>query len=214
MSERETNQQRSRDAACAELVERLYADLRAIAERHLREEYRNHTLQPTALVHEAYMKLLQQREVAWDNPAQALGLAAQAMRRVLVDHARGRDAAKRGGGLQRLALEHVDTPSPASDGSKAIDLLALEDALERLASIDSTQAKIVELRFFGGLSCDEVAETLGMAKRTVDREWAAARAWLYRRLEGQSSEDPQVRSKEDGREAARRRPSDEPHHER
>jgi RNA polymerase sigma factor (TIGR02999 family) len=173
-----------RDVACAALVERIYADLRSIAERHLRGEDAGHTLQPTALVHEAYLKLLQQREVTWDNPAQALGLAAQAMRRVLVDHARGRDAAKRGGGAQRLTLEHADTPTPNSDGVTAIDLLALEDALERLAAIDATQAKIVELRFFGGLSCDQVAETIGMPKRSVDREWAAARAWLYRRIEG------------------------------
>jgi RNA polymerase sigma-70 factor, ECF subfamily len=173
-----------RDVACAALVERIYADLRSIAERHLRGEDAGHTLQPTALVHEAYLKLLQQREVTWDNPAQALGLAAQAMRRVLVDHARGRDAAKRGGGAQRLTLEHADTPTPNSDGVTAIDLLALEDALERLAVIDATQAKIVELRFFGGLSCDQVAETIGMPKRSVDREWAAARAWLYRRIEG------------------------------
>jgi RNA polymerase sigma factor (TIGR02999 family) len=173
-----------RDVACAALVERIYADLRSIAERHLRGEDAGHTLQPTALVHEAYLKLLQQREVTWDNPAQALGLAAQAMRRVLVDHARSRDAAKRGGGAQRLTLEHADTPTPNSDGVTAIDLLALEDALERLAAIDATQAKIVELRFFGGLSCDQVAETIGMPKRSVDREWAAARAWLYRRIEG------------------------------
>ncbi len=198
--EHEPNQKRSRDAACAALVERLYDDLRAIAERHLRDEDRGHTLQPTALVHEAYLKLLQQREVAWDNPAQALGLAAQAMRRVLVDHARGREAAKRGGGLQRLSLEHVDTPSPASAGAGDIDLLALEDALERLATIDATQARIVELRFFGGLSCDQVAETIGMAKRTVDREWAAARAWLHRAMEGPDRRDVGGSGREAGRE--------------
>lgn len=166
------------DAACAALIARLYDDLREIAERHLRGEGASHTLQPTALVHEAYLKLLQQRDVPWDNPSQALGLAAQAMRRILVDHARGRKAAKRGGGAARVALENVDTPSPSGE----VDLLALEDALERLASIDADQARIVELRFFGGLTCEEVSETLGMPKRTVDREWAAARAWLYREL--------------------------------
>jgi RNA polymerase sigma-70 factor (ECF subfamily) len=162
----------------AAAVDRLYGDLRAIAERHLRSEDRGHTLQPTALVHEAYLKLLQQRDVSWDNPAQALGLAAQAMRRVLVDHARGRDAAKRGGNRDRIALEHVDTPAK----EREVDLLALEDALEKLALIDTDQARIVELRFFGGLTCEQVSDVLAMPKRTVDREWAAARAWLFREL--------------------------------
>lgn len=180
-SEGPTNARGSaREQACADLVARLYGELREIAERHLRSESAGHTLQPTALVHEAYLKLLQQRDVPWDNPAQALGLAAQAMRRVLVDHARGRDAAKRGGNATRVSLDAVDTPSPERD----VDLLALEDALERLAAIDTDQARIVELRFFGGLTCEEVAESLGMAKRTVDREWAAARAWLFRELDG------------------------------
>ncbi len=167
-----------RSGALARVIERIYDDLRSIAERHLRAESVGHTLQPTALVHEAYLKLLQQREVAWDNQAQALGLAVQAMRRVLVDHARGRDTAKRGAGADRVALESVDTPSP----SKEVDLLALEDALGKLAAIDETQARIVELRFFGGLTCEQVGDVLGMARRSVDREWAAARAWLYREL--------------------------------
>ncbi len=164
--------------ALAAVVDRLYQDLRAIAERQLRAEDAGHTLQPTALVHEAYLKLLQQRDVRWDNPAQALGLAAQAMRRVLVDHARGRDTAKRGGDRDRVTLENVDTPSRERD----VDLLGLEEALQKLAVIDATQARIVELRFFGGLTCEQVSDVLAIPKRTVDREWAAARAWLYREL--------------------------------
>lgn len=168
-----------RAEALASVVDRLYDDLRAIAERHLRAEGAGHTLQPTALVHEAYLKLLQQRDVPWDNPAQALGLAAQAMRRVLVDHARGRGAAKRGGmRRERVTLENVDTPARSNE----VDLLALEDALQKLALIDAGQARIVELRFFGGLTCEQVSDALSIPKRTIDREWAAARAWLYREL--------------------------------
>lgn len=173
-------------AGLAVVMERLYGELREIAERYLRGEGAHHTLQPTALVHEAYLRLLAQRDVVWDNPAQALGLGAQAMRRVLVDHARARDAAKRGGGVTRIAMDAVDTPAPQRD----VDILALEEALQRLALIDATQASIVELRFFGGLTCEQVSEALNMPRRTVDREWAAARGWLYHALgDGDGNDD-------------------------
>jgi RNA polymerase sigma-70 factor (ECF subfamily) len=165
-------------------VARLYGDLREIAERQLRDERANHTLQPTALVHEAYLRLLDQRNVAWTNPAQALGLAAQTMRRILVDHARARETQKRGGAQTRVALDSVDTPSPESEATSQIDVLALETALVELAEIDATRARIVELRFYGGLTNAEVSDVTGVPKRSVDREWAVARAWLFRRLHG------------------------------
>lgn len=166
-----------RDALEA-LTRALYDDLRRIAGHQLRHEAPNHTFQPTALVHEAFMRLIGQREVSWRDRAQFLALASKMMRRILVDHARAKDTDKRGGERHRLSLTGVDQAAPQPD----LDLVALDDALERLAAISELQARIVEMRFFGGLSIEETAEVVGIGKRSVDREWACAKAWLYREL--------------------------------
>ncbi len=180
MGDQEPRIHAGREPSLGPVVERLYAELRALAERHLARERPDHTLQPTALVHEAYLRLLAQRDVAWTNPAQALGLAAQAMRRILVDHARARAALKRGAAGGRLSLEDVETPAPGG----AVDLLALEEALERLGQLDADQARIVELRFYGGLTNEQVSSALQIPPRSVDRHWAVAKAWLLRELGG------------------------------
>lgn len=159
----------------------VYDELRRQAARAMRREG-EHTLQATALVHEAYLRLVDQRRVEWKNRAHFFGIAARVMRRVLVDHARARHAAKRGGGATAIALAdegHADANAPAP-----LDLLALHDALERLAALDADQARVVELRYFGGLSIEETAEAMGTSPATVKREWAVARAWLRRELGG------------------------------
>lgn len=166
--------------AADQLLPLVYDSLRALARAELAREAVGQTLQPTALVHEAYLRLLAQRDVAWTNPAQALGLAAQAMRRILVDHARARAALKRGAAGGRLSLEDVETPVPGG----AVDLLALEEALERLGQLDADQARIVELRFYGGLTNEQVSSALQIPPRSVDRHWAVAKAWLLRELGG------------------------------
>jgi len=157
----------------------LYSELRALAGNFLRRERADHTLQPTALVHEAWMRLAAQAGSPWSNRAQFFALAAQAMRRILIDHARRKQAAKRGGGMLSITL----TPgiTPLTDTSD-VDLLSLDDALCRLADLDPRQARMVELRFFAGLTVDEVAETLDVSARTVASEWRLARAWLSRAL--------------------------------
>jgi len=157
----------------------LYAELRALAADFLRRERSNHTLQPTALVHEAWIRLSDQVGSPWDNRAQFFAIAAQAMRRILIDHARRRQADKRGVGRQRITLASDITPP--LDAAE-VDLLALDDALDRLAALDARQAKIVELRFFAGLTVDEVAEAIGVSARTVAGDWRLARAWLSRAL--------------------------------
>lgn len=168
------------DAAAGErLLPAVYAELRRQAARAMRREEREYTLQATALVHEAYLRLIDQRRVVWRNRAHFFGVAAQLMRRILVDHARGRRAAKRGGGLQQLALGDADA---ATTGHEGVDVIALHEALERLAVLDPAQARIVELRYFGGLNIDETAEALDVSPATVKREWAIARAWLQREL--------------------------------
>lgn len=164
--------------ALESLLPLVYDELRRIAAGFLRHERRDHTLQPTALVNEAYLRLLGQRSVDWQNRAQFLGIAAQAMRRVLVDHARARAAGKRGGPQTRVTLDEVHAVSPGED----VDVLALDEALEELAEFDARLARVVELRFFGGLTNPEVAEALGISVATVDRERATAVAWLRRRL--------------------------------
>lgn len=172
------------DVSAAErLVPAVYAELRRQAARAMRREG-EHTLQTTALVHEAYLRLVDQRRVVWRSRAHFFGVAAQLMRRILVDYARGRHAAKRGGGLQRLTLADEDaaTAAPVDDGA---DVIALHEALERLAVIDPTQARLVELRYFGGLNIEETAEALDVSPATVKREWAIARAWLRRELSAQ-----------------------------
>lgn len=156
----------------------VYAELRRQAERAMRREAAGHTLQPTALVHEAYLRLVDQARVPWQNRAQFFGIAARCMRRVLVDHARARGAAKRGGPGIRAALDDanaaVEEPAPM--------IVAVHEALERLAALDAEQARLVELRYFGGLTIEETAAVLGISPATVKREWAVARAWLRREL--------------------------------
>jgi RNA polymerase sigma-70 factor, ECF subfamily len=157
----------------------VYQELRNLAEQFFRREQPGQTLQATALVHEAYFKLVDQRCVDWQGRAHFLGVAAQAMRRILLDHARQRGAAKRGGGWKRVTLNDRLIPGLESDDK----LLALDEALGRLSQLDPRQAQIVELRFFGGLSVEEAAQVLGMSKRSVEREWTMVRAWLRRELD-------------------------------
>jgi RNA polymerase sigma factor (TIGR02999 family) len=164
--------------ATDELLPLVYDELRSIATQHLSRERSNHTLQPTALVHEAYMKLVGPGDVKWDSRAHFFGAAARAIRRILTDYARGHQSLKRGGGRERISLEQVDLESPG-DG---IDLVALDGALDRLAEIDLQKSKVVELRFFAGLTGEETALALGVSPSTVAREWAFARVWLRREL--------------------------------
>jgi RNA polymerase sigma-70 factor (ECF subfamily) len=163
-----------------EAVESVYAELRRLAAFYLRRERAGHTLQPTALVHEAYLRLAQQREVQWQNRNQFLGVAAPLMRRILVDHCRGRNAAKRGGGAERVSLDHEIFPMV----QRAADVVSLDEALTALAARDSQQARIVELRFFSGLSIEDTAGVVGVSPSTVKREWNIAKAWLARELRG------------------------------
>jgi RNA polymerase sigma-70 factor (ECF subfamily) len=168
-----------------DLVPLVHAELRKRAVAYLRRERRDHTLQPTALVHEAYIRLLGQRRVAWRNRAQFFGVASQIMRRILVDYARERQAAKRLGGI-RVTLDDAAIAADAPD----CELLMLDDALHALARLDERQARIVELKYFGGLSEEEVGAVLSMSRATVTREWQSARAWLYRRLtKGKARDD-------------------------
>jgi RNA polymerase sigma factor (TIGR02999 family) len=162
------------------LVPIVYEELRRQAQRYLRRETPGHTLQTTALVHEAYLRLVDQRQARWQNRAQFFGVAAQLMRRILVDHARQRQAAKRGGSAIQVPLDEGAVAGPESD----VDLVALDDALTRLAALDPQQARVVELRYFTGLGIEEAAEALGISPATVKREWAMARAWLKRELGG------------------------------
>lgn len=166
------------DKAVSELVVLLYSELRSLASHYLQRERREHTLQTTALVHEAYLRLADQREVHWKNREQFLGVAAQLMRRILVDHSRGHDAKKRGRGFEKVFLEEAAGVSK----EKAADVIALDEALTRLAEFDPQQAQLVELRFFGGLSIEESAGVLGVSRTTVKRNWNVAKAWLARDL--------------------------------
>jgi RNA polymerase sigma factor (TIGR02999 family) len=165
--------------ALEQLLPLVYRELHQLAERYLRRERSDHTLQATALVHEAYLKLIDQREVRWQNRAHFFGVAAQAMRRILVDHARGHMAAKRGSGGVKLSLDDEQNPVAVVSSEKAEEMVALDDALNRLAEVDPQQARVVELRFFGGLSIEETAEVLGVGTATVIRKWRVARAFLY-----------------------------------
>lgn len=160
----------------------VYGELRRQAGRYLRRERSNHTLQPTALVNEAFLRLVEQRDVRWKNRAHFFGIAAQAMRRVLVDHARANGRLKRGGPQARVTL---DEATMGAEG-RSVDLLAMDEALERLAALDARQARIVELRYFAGLSIEETAEVIGISPATVKREWSMARAWLRRAVTGES----------------------------
>ena len=161
-----------------ELIPLVYTELRRIARRYLWQERPDHTLQSGALVHEAYLRLLHEDPPQWQNRAHFFGFAAQLMRHILVDHARGRFAAKRGAGAPRLALD----PQIGLPQKREFDLVALDDALNRLATLDPQQSRLIELRFFGGLSNEETAVVLGISPATVKREWATARAWLQREM--------------------------------
>jgi len=160
------------------LIPVVYDELRRLARRHLRHERADHTLQSAALVNEAYLRLARQEPPQWQNRAHFFGVAAQMMRHILVDHARNRLAAKRGGGAPRLTLE-VDV---ALEQRADVDLIALDAALEKLAALDSQQSRLIELRFFGGLSIEETAVVMGISPATVKREWMTARAWLRREM--------------------------------
>ena len=172
-------------AALDALLPVVYAELRRQARRALRREAEGHTLQPTALVHEAYLKLVEQRPSRWEGRSQFYGVAARCMRQVLVDAARTRRAAKRGGGAQSIRLSEASelaaTPAPEAE-SPGDDVLALDEALTRLAALDPDQARLVELRYFAGLTLDDTAATLGISPATVSREWTVARRWLRREL--------------------------------
>jgi RNA polymerase sigma factor (TIGR02999 family) len=169
---------RGREDALDRLLPEIYAELRQLAASCLRRERRDHSLTPTALVHEAYLKLVDQRAVQWQNRAHFFGIAAQAMRRILVDHARARAADKRGSGQRLVSLDEALIVGATPD----FDLLALDEALTRLAAIDPQQSRVVELRFFGGLTMEETAEALRISPATVGREWTLAKAWLYAEL--------------------------------
>ena len=161
------------------LLPLVYDELRRLAEHQLHSERRDHTLQATALVHEAYMSLVDQTRVQWKNRAHFFAVAAQAIRRILVDHARSKQRAKRGGGWKRVDLD--DQSSAAAEPSD--DLVSLDSALTAFADEHPDQARVVEMRFFGGLTADETARVLGVSTRTVERRWQYARAWLHRALE-------------------------------
>jgi RNA polymerase sigma factor (TIGR02999 family) len=177
----------SGDAAASErLLALVYGDLKLRARRQLRRERSGHTLQPTALVHEAYLRLMGQGDVDWRNRAQFLGVAAVMMRRVLVDHARAHAAEKRGGSWTRVALHDDIAGGPEADVA-AVDL---ELALVDLAAQDARQARLVELRVFGGLSFEDAAEVIGVSTATAHREWTIARAWLFRRLRQPAARRP------------------------
>ena len=163
------------------LMPLVYAELRRLAAHYLKGERPGQTLQPTALVHEAYMKLQKDRPERWQNRAHFCAIAAHAMRQILIERARARDALKRGGGQAMVTFdEGLPAAAPADRG---VDLLSLDAALERLAALDESQARIVELRYFGGLSIEETADAMGISPATVKRHWAVARAWLAKELE-------------------------------
>jgi len=173
------------EAALAALLPLVYEELRSLARRHLRHERGSHTLQRTALVHEAFLRIVDQKQVDWESRTQFYGIASQMMRRVLVDHARRRSAAKRGDGAPHVDLDVVlqDEGAGLPPGPQAeIDFAAIDDALKRLEALDPQQGKLVELRFFGGLSIKETADVIGVSPATVKREWAIARAWLQREI--------------------------------
>ena len=165
-------------AALDKLIPLVHQELRRLARHYLRGERIGHTLQPTALVNEAYLRLIDYRDIQWQNRAHFFAVAAQLMRRILVDHARSRNYAKRGGLQQKLSLSKADRFANKPD----VDLVALDDALKTLAAMNEQQSRLVELRFFGGLTIEETAEVLGVSHATVERDWAVARAWLRREI--------------------------------
>ena len=168
------------EAVLEKLLPLIYDELRQLAGRYLRRERSDHTLQPTALVHEAYLKLVDQTQMRWQNRAHFIGVSAQVMRRILVDHARRHTAEKRGGAAAVLPLEEeILVVSGSQTSEKGVELLALDEALENLSRLDPQKAKIVELRYFGGLSVEETAEVMNCSAVTIKRQWRMAKAWLY-----------------------------------
>jgi RNA polymerase sigma-70 factor (ECF subfamily) len=174
--------QNGRPDAASQLMPLVYEELRRLARGQMRRERSDHTLQATALVHEAYFRLVNQPERTWQNRTHFIRIAAQVMRRMLIDHARARRTAKREGGLHRVPL---DEPLLLTE-QQSDELLALNEALERLAHFDARQSRVVELRFFGGLTVEEAAEALGISPKTVKRDWTVARAWLHRAVKRSS----------------------------
>ena len=164
--------------ALDKLIPIVYGELRLRAARYLRRERPGHTLQTTVLIHETYLRLVEQKQVRWQNRAHFFAIAAQLMRRILVDHARGRDAAKRGGADLRLTLDDATAAAPGRD----LNVMALDEALTRLAELDPRQSRVVELRYFSGLSIEETAEVLGVSPATVKLDWSMAKAWLRREM--------------------------------
>lgn len=173
------------DAAPARLMPLVYAELRRLARGYLSRERHDHTLQPTALVHEAYLRLVDQRRVNWQNRAHFLGVAAQMMRRILVDHARSHSSKKRVAFRRKLSLDEA----LLTLGERAAELVALDEGLERLAQFDRRKSQVVELRFFGGLSVEETAAFLKVSEKTVMRDWQIAKLWLYRELGGDEADE-------------------------
>lgn len=176
---------RGDEQALAALIPLVYDELRRLAARFLRRERPGQTLQPTALVHEVYLRLLQDSHLSWQNRAHFFGIAARSMRQILVERARARGAAKRGGGQIRVTLD----PELMLAAPQPLDLEVLDDALTRLAALDEDLARVVEIRFFGGLSIEEAAEALHVSPATVKRRWSLARAWLVRELESEHKGD-------------------------
>ena len=165
--------------ALEQLMPLVYGELRRLAAAYLRRERSNHTLQSTALVHEAFLRMVHQQDVQWRNRAHFYGIAAQMIRRILVDYARGQHAEKRGAGAVKLVLdEALAVPQQSPD----VDLLSLNDALDRLTELDERQSRVVELRFFAGLSIEETAEVMHLSPASIKREWQTARAWLFREM--------------------------------
>ena len=169
---------RGNEQALADWIPVLYTELRRLASSYLQRERSNHTLQATALVHEAYLRLLDQRDVPWECRTQVIGIAAQLMRRILLDYSRAHQSVKRGGTVHRVYLQEASLISK----EQSADVLALDQALTRLAAVDPQHARVVELRFFGGLSIEETSGVLGVSPATVKRNWVVAKAWLAREL--------------------------------
>ena len=170
------------DAALEELTCLLYRELRLLAQRHLRRERSNHTIQRTALVHEAFVRLINQESVDWRSRGHFLALASTVMRRILVDHARARLTSKRGAGQEVQSLEEIDADTVDESADSDENITAIDGALTRLAAVDDRQVQIVQMRYFGGLTIEETAQALDISEATVKREWTLARAWLKREL--------------------------------
>jgi RNA polymerase sigma-70 factor, ECF subfamily len=171
--------------ALESVIDAVYKELRRMADRYLRQESPGHSLQPTALVHEAYLRLVDQTQVTWQNRAHFFGVAAQMMRRILVDHARGKHRTKRGGNEPTISIEEVLEVGRG----KTPNLVALDEALNSLAEIDLRKSQVIEMRFFGGMSVDETAVALDVSPQTVMRDWKLAKAWLYKQLKKESADE-------------------------